>query len=108
MWRFILSLAATIGLIWLLSVSLNIGGTVLPPLGKFMSPSHGFWKNAENNKFFNTIHRFDDVQRDIEIVLDSRHVPHVFASSDEDPTGGLGGANDPSRETTGRIVVSRR
>jgi len=41
--RFAISVIATILLIFLL----NKKWGAIPPLGKFLSPQHGFWQNAE-------------------------------------------------------------
>ena len=84
MLRFILSTIACVGLVWLLNSSLKLGTSTLPPLGKFFSPSHGFWVNAEKDKYLNTALRLNDVQEHVEVVFDDRLVPHIFASNDHD------------------------
>ncbi|MEP5104669.1 MAG: hypothetical protein ABJQ84_08600, partial [Ekhidna sp.] len=42
--RFVLSLSITLAL----GIALNSKIGSIPPLGKFLSPFHGFWQNAEN------------------------------------------------------------
>jgi penicillin amidase len=84
MLRFLISTVACIGLVWALNSPLSVGSTTLPPLGKFLSPSHGFWVNAEKDKYLNTALRLNGVEGDIEIVFDNRLVPHIFASNDRD------------------------
>ncbi len=84
MLRFILSTVACLGLVWFLNSPVNTGTTTLPPLGKFFSPSHGFWVNAEKDKYLNTALRLGDVEEHIEVVFDHRLVPHIFAMNDHD------------------------
>jgi penicillin amidase len=45
--RLLLSLLLSSGLIWLLSVQHQSGGKPLPVIGQFMNPFTGFWRNAE-------------------------------------------------------------
>jgi len=54
-------------------------------LGQFISPQHGFWQNAEpvNYDFGGKIN-IDGLKGSVEIFLDERLVPHVFAENDED------------------------
>lgn len=84
MLRFILSTVACVGLVWVLNSPLQIGTTKLPPLGKFFSPSHGFWVNAEKDRYLNTALRLNEAQERLEVVFDDRLVPHIFASNDHD------------------------
>ena len=44
---FIVSAIATTSLVVVLNTQLSIGTTKSPKLGYFLSPQHGFWKNAE-------------------------------------------------------------
>ena len=44
---FIASAIVTISLVTVLNTQLSIGTTKSPKLGYFLSPQHGFWKNAE-------------------------------------------------------------
>ena len=43
---FIVSTIVTVGLVWALNKPW--GDKVPMPLGKFLSPQHGFWQNAED------------------------------------------------------------
>ncbi|MGZ5134430.1 MAG: penicillin acylase family protein, partial [Flavitalea sp.] len=71
----------TIVLIVILSIPI---GTI-PPLGKFLSPQHGFWVNAEPvNKDFNEDFSFPQLKNKVEVYFDDRLVPHVFAQNDQD------------------------
>lgn len=57
----------------------------LPPLGSFMSPQHGFWKNAEAvDKNFSADLEFTNLKDNATVYLDNNLVPHVFAKNDED------------------------
>ncbi len=73
-------------LVFVLNRPWNLGETSIPPLGKFLMPTHGFWQNAEvqsPNKDEYTIATAgtDDV---VNVYLDDRAVPHIFASSAKD------------------------
>lgn len=78
---FLISLVITVGLIVVLD--LKFGGT--PPLGRLLSPSHGFWKNAEATDYnFNADIKSTKLQDEVSVYLDERLVPHVFAQNDHD------------------------
>lgn len=78
---FLLSAVITVALVWALNKS---WGTV-PPMGRFLSPQHGFWQNAEpvNYDFTEELH-LAGLKGKAEVYLDERLVPHVFAENDED------------------------
>jgi penicillin amidase len=82
---FIASAIATTSLVVVLNTQLSIGTTKSPKLGYFLSPQHGFWKNAEskNGPQLNNI-RHSSLSAEVEIVYDKRLVPHIFAKSDND------------------------
>ncbi|MEO7265046.1 MAG: penicillin acylase family protein [Ferruginibacter sp.] len=54
-------------------------------LGKFLSPQHGFWQNAEsvNNNFSQDL-SFSQLNGKASVYFDERLVPHVFAENDKD------------------------
>ena len=57
----------------------------IPPLGKFLSPQHGFWQNAEAaDADFNADLKFPGLKGKVNVYFDKRLVPHVFADNDED------------------------
>lgn len=59
-------------------------GTV-PPMGKFLSPQHGFWQNAEPaGKDFSGELKLEGLKGKASVYFDERLVPHVFADNDED------------------------
>lgn len=66
--------------IWLfaLHTQFQLGDNTLPPLGKFLSPAVGFWKNVQrpDANFNTTIH---NLPVDGKVFFDERMVPHIFA-----------------------------
>ena len=57
----------------------------IPPLGKILSPFHGFWQNAESVEGA----AVSDIQNEtlkqkVEVCYDNRMVPHIFAQNDHD------------------------
>jgi penicillin G amidase len=79
---FAISAVVTAGLIFVLNRPL---GPLPMPLGKFVSPQHGFWQNAEPaNTSFDADLSFPDLKGKAEVYFDERLVPHVFAENDED------------------------
>ena len=76
-----LTLALTAALIYALNT--KIGD--IPPLGKFLSPFEGFWRNAERREV--TSRRALEVaglREEVTVLLDERLVPHIFARNDQD------------------------
>ena len=78
---FSVSLIITIAFIILLDTK-----KVLPaPLGKLLSPQEGLWQNAEAaNHDFSEDLRFPQMKGKVEVYLDERLVPHIFAENEED------------------------
>ncbi len=57
----------------------------VPPIGKFLSPQHGFWQNAEPvHENFNADLTFPGLKGKVNVYFDDRLVPHVFADNEED------------------------
>lgn len=58
----------------------------LPPLGKLISPSSGFWKNAESPKGprLTRYLRNKNLQGPVLVTYDDRMVPHIFAENAAD------------------------
>lgn len=57
----------------------------VPPLGRFLSPQHGFWQNAEPvDHDFSERLSFPQLKGQVNVYIDDRLVPHVFAEKDED------------------------
>jgi penicillin amidase len=78
---FIISALITITLIVILNTTL-----ILPaPLGKLLSPQHGLWQNAKAvNEDFNADLKFPQLKGKVNVYLDERLVPHIFAEDEND------------------------
>lgn len=78
---FLLTAAVSFGLCYLLS-----SRQYLPlPLGSFLSPQEGFWQNAEPaDEDFSAQLRFPELKGKVDVYLDDRLVPHVFAEVEDD------------------------
>lgn len=78
---FIISGLFTAGLIIILNTAL-----ILPaPLGKLLSPQHGIWQNAEPaNENFTADLSFPQLAGKVNVYLDDRLVPHIFAEQEND------------------------
>ena len=78
---FIISAAVTAGLV----ITLNTRLVMPAPLGKLLSPQHGVWQNAENtNTDFSATLNFPNLKGKVNVYLDDRLVPHVFAEEESD------------------------
>lgn len=76
MTRFIIALIVTICFIFLLA---HPWGNI-PPIGSFFSPQEGFWQNAEPvNRHFPEQIQLPALHDTVELWLDKRWVPHIFA-----------------------------
>jgi len=81
----IASAIVTIGLVAVLNTQLSIGTTKSPKLGYFLSPQHGFWKNAEKvNTNFDASILAGELKGNVDVYLDDRLVPHIYADNDQD------------------------
>lgn len=81
---FFLSLAFTIALIAVMG-SHNPFGQPLPPVGKFFSPFDGFWQNAAHKDELAIDQAvFNQLEGPVQVVMDERLVPHIFAESEPD------------------------
>ncbi|TZF82571.1 penicillin acylase family protein [Pedobacter sp. BS3] len=57
----------------------------IPPLGKFLNPFRGFWKNAEKiNRFSLQDMALDSLRSPVSITFDEHRIPHIFAQNDDD------------------------
>jgi len=69
----------------LLIIVFNTRFGMAPAFGRFLSPQHGFWQNAEAvDKDFNQDLQLPGLKDPAEIYLDDRLVPHVFAANEND------------------------
>lgn len=56
-----------------------------PPIGKFLDPFNGFWVNAEPKRQPDKINlSLAGLQKKVEVLIDQRMVPHIFAENDPD------------------------
>ncbi|MFC0775582.1 penicillin acylase family protein [Terrimonas alba] len=78
---FVISTVVTAGLVF----ALNKKWGSVPPMGKFLSPQHGFWQNAEAaDHDFNEDLKFTGLNAKTAVYFDERLVPHIFADNDND------------------------
>ena len=81
--KILLPILLSWGWITLMTRSIKVGETNLPPLGNFICPSTGFWQNVfsagKNAKTMDVLSNVDG-----KIHLDDRAVPHIFAGSLKD------------------------
>ncbi len=78
---FLISAVVTAGVVFVLDKQWG----KIPPMGKFLSPQHGLWQNAEPaSQRFDADLSFPDLRGKAEVYFDERLVPHVFAENDED------------------------
>jgi penicillin amidase len=64
----------------------NSWGTI-PPFGKFLSPFHGFWLNAEapdTGEPTDQNLQIPGLQKPVKVVYDEMGIPHIFAENDHD------------------------
>lgn len=82
---FLISAVGTTALIVVLNTQLPVGGSKTPRLGYFLSPQQGFWQNAEP---VNTSHggniKLAGLKRKVDVYMDERLVPHIYAENDAD------------------------
>jgi len=82
---FIVTTLATVGLIFTLNRQWNLGGNNTPKIGYFLSPQHGFWKNAEKvNANFDASIIAGELKGNVDVYMDERLVPHIYAENDQD------------------------
>ena len=78
---FIISTVVTAALV----VTFNTKLLLPAPLGKLLSPQHGIWQNAENaNAGFSVDLNLPQLKGKVNVYLDERLVPHVFAEQEND------------------------
>ena len=78
---FILSAAITTALCYILDTK----SVLKAPLGKLLSPQEGIWQNAEPiDKDFAADFHFGNMEGKVDVFLDDRLVPHIFAEKNND------------------------
>lgn len=79
--RFVVSFILTLSI----GIALNTKIQQIPPLGKLLSPFHGFWQNAENEAIdLQQDLNLEGVSNTVRIHFDDLLIPHIFASNEED------------------------
>ncbi|SDB46533.1 penicillin amidase [Flavobacteriaceae bacterium MAR_2010_188] len=77
--KLLLSLLLTVAIFWALNTKLGS----IPPLGKFLSPSTGFWQNEVSNISTEDV-SFEGIEEQVTIHYDKFHIPHIFANNSKD------------------------
>ena len=78
--KIIISIILLTGLFYLL----NFKHGSLPPLGKFLNPHSGFWRNnSQMDKIPNTL-EIKGLKQIVQVIIDDRRVPHIFAENTHD------------------------
>ncbi len=79
--KFVLSAFIALSLV----IVLNTKFGDIPPIGKFLDPFRGFWKNAESKELkAERDLKIEGLKSTVEIRFDERMVPHIFADSNYD------------------------
>lgn len=82
--KFLVALAVTVLFILLFNWH-NPFGSPVPAVGKFFSPSEGFWQNAQVRDLPETQElQLEGVEGAVQVVFDERLVPHIFAQNIRD------------------------
>jgi len=82
---FLISTVATAGLVYLFNTPLPVGNSKTPRLGYFLSPQQGFWQNAEpSNASFSGDVKLPGLKGKVDVFMDERLVPHIYAETDLD------------------------
>src|SRR6267154_1848609 len=76
-----ISLLVTVALVYALNRSWDFGKPI-PPLGKFLDPFHGFWKNEVVKT--PALSSVKGLSTDVSVVYDSTLIPHIYALNEED------------------------
>lgn len=83
--KFFFSLLITLGLVFLLNNSQQVGSMRIPPLGKFLDPFQGFWQNIEPSDHSVAAEiTLDGLSEPVSIYIDSLLIPHIFAANEND------------------------
>jgi len=79
--KFILSLLITVAIFY----GLNTKFGNIPPLGKFLDPFHGFWKNETTETNNPSTHfNISGLLETVTVHYDEQLIPHIFAQNDLD------------------------
>lgn len=79
--RFVFFLAITLAM----GVTLNSRINSIPPLGKFLSPFHGFWQNAEREGIlYPEKLKLKGLSGEVTVYYDELRIPHIYARNETD------------------------
>jgi penicillin amidase len=82
---FLITSVISTALVITLNTRLTIGGKEAPAFGTFLSPQHGCWQNAESTSAdYDADLQFPELNGKVEVYLDDRLVPHLFAEQEND------------------------
>ncbi|MEZ5035908.1 MAG: penicillin acylase family protein [Chitinophagales bacterium] len=77
------SILSILTIVLIYSLNKSIGST--PPIGNFLSPTHGFWQNTKVDDRVNFSYEIDCPSGSkATVVIDSIKIPHIFADSEVD------------------------
>lgn len=83
--KIVLSLVITVVLVYALNRSWAVApGLTLPPIGKFLDPFHGFWRNSEKKTVIPETIEVPGLKGEVKVVYDSMLIPHIYATNEED------------------------
>ncbi len=82
--KFLLSLALTLIIVYALNTPSTATGEFLPAIGKLINPFTGFWQNAEHTGKPKKDNNQLDTKATVKVIYDDRFIPHIFAQNDRD------------------------
>ena len=77
--KFLLSLISTIAIFYILNTKLGS----IPPIGKFLDPSHGVWQNEHDESLTGDVN-ITGLSEPVTVHYDEQLIPHIFAQNDND------------------------
>ena len=78
-WKLLLSLFLSLAVFY----GLNTQFGTIPPLGKFLNPTIGFWQNELSEGNNNEL-QIEGLTDDVSVIYDDELIPHIFAQNDLD------------------------
>lgn len=85
LFKFSVALIVTLALIYTLDHRWVIEDQPIPPLGKFLDPFQGFWKNAKQEALpYKQTIDLPQLKEEVYVAYDSSHIPHIFAQNNHD------------------------
>ncbi|UII24827.1 penicillin acylase family protein [Fulvivirga maritima] len=85
LFKFLLIFSITILLVYSLNTRLVIQNTPIPPLGKFLDPAQGFWRNSEKDSLeYTKSINIEGLTDSVSVTYDKNGVPHIYAQNNHD------------------------